>query len=251
MSGSKHALAAGWEPEQEEPVARPEADAATLRAIVTRLARDASTLGIDLVDIAGAIQDMAAMSRRHAQTFGEVSATALGIAAANKDVATALADTDGTAADARSMLSQSSERLSGAVGEIDRMVAATAEISSEIVSFDRSLANVDTVAVEIATIARQTNLLALNAAIEAARAGDAGKGFAVVATEVRALALQTSHATAAIQTILGEIRGKMRRLTEAGHGASQNAIGVKQVSEAMNGSFGAMEQIINRILDGA
>ncbi|MDH4440719.1 MAG: methyl-accepting chemotaxis protein, partial [Rhizobium sp.] len=183
-----------------------DADAAKLRGIVERLAGEASSLGVDLVDIAGAIQDVAAVSKRHAGTFDQITRTALSIAETNRDVAASLRETDETAGEARRMLSDSASRLAGAVGKIDHMVAASEEIGTEIGSFSRALTEVDKVAEEIGTIARQTNLLALNAAIEAARAGEAGKGFAVVASEVRALALQTSQATGAIQQTLDEIR---------------------------------------------
>ncbi|NKK58014.1 methyl-accepting chemotaxis protein [Rhizobium leguminosarum bv. viciae] len=235
-----------------EPAVKAEApDPEALRHILQRLAEEASTLGIDLVDIAGAIQDMAGMSARHASAFDHVTRTALSIAETNRSVAVSLRETDRTAAEARHMLKESADRLTGSVVEIGHMVQSSNEIGTEIAGFSKSLADVDNIAEEISTIARQTNLLALNAAIEAARAGDAGKGFAVVATEVRALSLQTSKATGSIQQTLDELRVKIDRLSAVGSDARDSAAGVRDKSEAMRGAFENMEHVITRILDSS
>ena len=226
-------------------------DPEALRYILLRLAEEASTLGIDLVDIAGAIQDMAGMSARHASAFDHVTRTALSIAETNRSVAVSLRETDRTAAEARHMLKESADRLTGSVAEIGHMVQSSNEIGTEIAGFSKSLADVDNIAEEISTIARQTNLLALNAAIEAARAGDAGKGFAVVAAEVRALSLQTSKATGSIQQTLDELRVKIDRLSAVGSDARDSAAGVRDKSEAMRGAFESMEHVITRILDSS
>lgn len=66
----------------------------------------------------------------------------------------------------------------------------------------------------IMDISEQTNLLALNASIEAARAGEVGKGFAVVAGEIGNLANQTVNTVGSIDTIIAEVNGAVRSMTE-------------------------------------
>lgn len=103
-------------------------------------------------------------------------------------------------------VASASEEMSASVGEINRQLAHSTEITRKAVnqasdtkdkmsSLSQTTSLIADVVKLINDIAEQTNLLALNATIEAARAGDAGKGFAVVASEVKALSTQTSKAT--------------------------------------------------------
>ncbi len=103
-------------------------------------------------------------------------------------------------------VASATEELTSAIGEINRQVVQSADITSQAVEKSRQMsAQIDSLTeasqkigdvIElIRAIAEQTNLLALNATIEAARAGEAGKGFAVVAQEVKTLAAQTAKAT--------------------------------------------------------
>ncbi len=222
-----------------------------LREVIVRLSQDASRLGIDLVDIAGAIQTVAASSSKHSQVFRQLTGTAHEIANANRSIADALRGTDEMAGRARNALQQSASDLKRSSTGIDAMVEVSADITGEISQFAVSLNDVDKFAGEIGSIARQTNLLALNAAIEAARAGEAGKGFAVVAAEIRALSLQTSTVTATIQKTLSDIRNRILRLGEAGEGAARSAGEIKEITVAMDASFRLMEEVFTRILDNS
>ncbi|HEY0837140.1 MAG TPA: methyl-accepting chemotaxis protein [Azospirillum sp.] len=91
-------------------------------------------------------------------------------------------------------------------GVADEAVAQADQTNAIVGSLGAAASRIDAVVKLISDIAGRTNLLALNATIEAARAGEAGKGFAVVASEVKALANQTSRATAEIGGQIAEVQ---------------------------------------------
>ncbi len=142
----------------------------------------------------------------------------------------------------------------------DRAVTEAEEAARTVHALSVASSEIGDVVNLIASVARQTNLLALNATIEAARAGDAGRGFAVVAEEVKALATQTSEATAdisqritTIQTSTTEAASAMQRVTAIVEDVSgrQNAIAAaaeEQTAAARSVSY-AMEEAASNTVD--
>jgi methyl-accepting chemotaxis protein len=103
----------------------------------------------------------------------------------------------------------------------------------------------------IAQIARQTTLLALNSTIEAARAGDAGRGFAVVATEVKALAVQTQHATEEITKKIEALQKDAAGSVDAVHRISQAIEAIRPVFANVNGAVAEQNQTTGEISENA
>jgi len=142
-------------------------------------------------------------------------------------------------------IASAAEELSSSIGEINRQVSQSTEVSQEAVekaqTANRTVREL-VVASErigevvnlIMAIASQTNLLALNATIEAARAGEAGKGFAVVAAEVKDLAGQTTKATEEITAQINTIQEVTRSAVEAIESISATIDHINETSAAIS-----------------
>lgn len=226
-------------------------DVDRLSNALRNLVDEASTLGIDLVDIAGAVEGMTAVSRRHVSAFGELNATANVISDTHMEMSKLIEKTEESADDARKILAKSSSRMTQSSGQIESLMSLSKEMNSDIATLSETLLGVDKITDDISSIARQTNLLALNAAIEAARAGEAGHGFAVLAGEVRDLALRTTNATTIIQDTLCTIRTKTGDLLIAGDNVCETSSRVMTSSDELSSTFQTMESAINQVLDGS
>lgn len=88
---------------------------------------------------------------------------------------------------ADTVLGDSSKELESVVNTLEVVLSERNDLLKQVGELGEFVAELNSMAQDVATIAGQTNLLALNAAIEAARAGEHGRGFAVVAGEVRKL----------------------------------------------------------------
>ncbi len=186
-------------------------NAAKLRQVIATISEIGGSLGLELVSVAGTIDEVVA---RHAQQMDRLDA----LTAAADRVAQQNAEVMASARQAEAALAKSSrdtaKRIEATMLAMTTWVESAEGAMENISGLARSLASVDTIAKSIEVIAANTNLLALNATIEAARAGEAGRGFAVVATEVKALSGQTREASRRIQQTLGALTQEFDALNE-------------------------------------
>jgi methyl-accepting chemotaxis protein len=133
----------------------------------------------------------------------------------------------------------------------DEASAAAEEASLNVGRLRESSAAIGNVVNLIAQIARQTTLLALNSTIEAARAGDAGRGFAVVATEVKALAVQTQHATEEITKKIDALQRDAAGSVDAVQRISLAIAAIRPVFENVNGAVAEQNETTGKMSDNA
>src|SRR6202045_1163968 len=211
--------------------------------LVDQLASRIGGLGVELADVAGNLQEVAARVSGPSQRFGHLQKTAETMVSANHNIATASRAVQSATSAAVGEITQSRAVVETAVQHIAELIDAVRRIELSLGSVGTALTQVAKVSGSIEAIAKQTNLLALNATIEAARAGAAGKGFAVVASEVKSLAEATRQATHLIGDTVRDLDGQIGNLIGASGDASLRAKSAGDGAEQIQG-------IIVRVQEG-
>ena len=211
--------------------------------LVDQLANRIGGLGVELADVAGNLQEVAARVSGQSERFGHLQKTAETMVSANHNIASASRAVQSATSAAVGEITQSRAVVETAVKHIAELIDAVRRIELSLGSVGTALAQVAKVSGSIEAIARQTNLLALNATIEAARAGAAGRGFAVVASEVKNLAEATRQATHLIGETVRDLDGQVGHLISASGDASLRA---KNAGEGAQ----QIQSIIVRVQDG-
>ena len=211
--------------------------------LVDQLANRIGGLGVELADVAGNLQEVAARVSGQSERFGHLQKTAETMVSANHNIASASRAVQSATSAAVGEITQSRAVVETAVKHIAELIDAVRRIELSLGSVGTALAQVAKVSGSIEAIAKQTNLLALNATIEAARAGAAGRGFAVVASEVKNLAEATRQATHLIGDTVRDLDGQVGHLIGASGDASLRA---KNAGEGAQ----QIQSIIVRIQDG-
>jgi methyl-accepting chemotaxis protein len=211
--------------------------------LVDQLANRIGGLGVELADVAGNLQEVAARVSSQSERFGHLQVTAETMVSANHNIADASKAVQTATSEAVGEITQSRAVVETAVQHIAELIEAVGRIELRLGSVGTALAQVAKVSGSIEAIAKQTNLLALNATIEAARAGAAGKGFAVVASEVKSLAEATRQATQLIGDTVRDLDGQVSRLIGESGDASLRAKSAGDGAQQIQG-------IIVRVQDG-
>lgn len=198
------------------------------------IATSLSAFGIEMVDVAGAIETANNATAGLSEAFAALSQAAEETQVQTGVIRSAVETTSSVAHKSDAAMAQSREALTRASGDISKLIGAVSEINTQLQGLQGALLSVGDVSSSIDQIARQTNLLALNATIEAARAGEAGKGFAVVAGEVKQLAAETSEATNQIQSTLVELNNEADALIDLGQAALSGVSAVQESTAALD-----------------
>jgi methyl-accepting chemotaxis protein len=208
--------------------------------VIGDVAAQAGRLGIEICDVAGNVEEVAARVKGQSDICRELREAAAVTMQGNHGIAVAAREARGVAEKAGAEVKGSRAMVDASLTDIRALVEGVGAIEKEVMGLREALHQVAGACEGISRIARQSHLLSLNAAIEAARSGEAGKGFAVVAAEVKGLAALTAKATQQIELTLDQLAGRTEVV------ASEIASNVKRADRVREGT-----QAIGSVIDTA
>ncbi|WP_238364454.1 methyl-accepting chemotaxis protein [Mesobacterium pallidum] len=226
------------EMEFDVPASVPDDDGSGL---MNRLAATASSLGYEIVEIAGLFDSINARAARQTDVISILQTAADRIAGANAGVRGAIADvthaTEQTRESMRrslTMVRESGQRSSAVAAWVTDLHANTDAVSQlvEAVKVNNN---------QIAEIAIQVQVLAVNAKIEAIRAGEAGRGFSVVANAINELSQSTAHAAETINANVRSLTGWVEGLRNGAENAAGDAGAVLEQAGRIDGALHEIE----------
>jgi len=204
--------------------ASPPSDEGKDAAFVRRIGGMLGDLWETLADVASDISAVSGRIEAHSGEFATVRAAAETMTATNSEIRESAQVANQVSDMVRDQTRDAQSAMNTAAQQIRALVESVQKVEDRLMRLEQSLARVSQVSSEIDSIAKQTRMLALNATIEAARAGEAGKGFGVVAGEVKALAQQTSNATAHIEETVRELGDLISDISQESSASRDNAL---------------------------
>jgi methyl-accepting chemotaxis protein len=215
--------------------------------VVGDIAAQAGRLGIEICDVSGHVDEVAARVQHQATVCHALRDSAAHTLAGNHQIAAAARAMREVSTGTAATVQSSQQTIDASLADIHGLVEGVTVIESQIGALKSALAHVSRVSEEISQIARQTQLLALNAAIEAARAGESGKSFAVVAAEVKNLSAKTAQATGQIEQTLAQLTKQTEQLIVEGAANTERAhrvrAGTHTIGEAVQSTGAAISQL--------
>ncbi|WP_299280639.1 methyl-accepting chemotaxis protein [uncultured Tateyamaria sp.] len=208
------------------------------------LARAASALGYEIVDIAGFLDMVEAQARDQRAALSALERESRQIETANDAAQEAASDLEDSVARTSEDVSHSAA-LIRAFGTQSREVATWVQgLSERSDDVGETLKAVKSNNSQIAAISMQVNTLAINAKIEAARAGESGRGFAVVAEAINELSQKTKAAAAQISTNIETLTGWISALGVEAQDVAERATKLMEHSTETDQALSRMERSV-------
>lgn len=208
--------------------------------LISALARDASTLGREIVDISGILDAISDDASAQVNALAGLDGTVSDLLSANKKTQRCAAAVSERSAKTMDVLDNSLEIAERNAPALQDLAAWVSRLATRVDDIETMLNDVRSSNSTISSIAAQVNILAINAKIEAARAGEAGRGFAVVAEAVNELSKKT---TGAAKGIDGQVSSLSEWISTLGRDALKYGEAAKVVRQGSNDLDTALAKI--------